>query len=54
MGLPRSYEFDIGLGEFCWGMFTSHVIWSEIDYKDVILDIEEIKIIFTDNDAGMG
>ena len=46
MDLPPTIEFDIGFGEILWGALTRHVTWTEITYKNVILDIQGIKIEF--------
>jgi hypothetical protein len=54
MGLPESYEFDIGFGDVLGGIFQKHVGWFDINYINAEWNIVGIKLEFIADDDGLG
>lgn len=40
--LPNEIKFDVGLGDFCWGLFTWHIEWLNIKYDNAIWDFNDV------------
>jgi hypothetical protein len=54
MNLPHMIEFDVGYGDVLWNLLTAHVSWSDITYKDAILDVLGIRIDFFGEEGYVG